>query len=142
MSLIANSQKLAAVKLIMDHAHCGLKEAKDYADTLQGGFQHFATNTANLDEQLLAVLRQGNKLTAIKYYKDVTGAGLAESKDYVENLMKNQGSSYVDQQNRNTDIKNIISSNAAENSPVKRFLIKLLIIIIIATALTYLMLKI
>jgi ribosomal protein L7/L12 len=143
LSLIANNQKIAAVKLIMDHAHCGLKEAKDYADELQTSVQKPITNPANLDEQLLAILSQGNKLNAIKCYKDATGAGLAESKDYVEKLIQNQIGNHVEQQSRDTDIKNIISNNATENSgPLKSFLVKLTIIILIAIALTYLMFKI
>ncbi|WP_426328391.1 hypothetical protein [Pedobacter sp. R-06] len=141
--LIANNQKNAAVKLIMDHAHCGLKDAKDYADGLQAGAQKPITKPANLDEQLLAILSQGNKLNAIKCYKDATGAGLAESKDYVEKLMQNQIVTNTAQQGRDTDIKNIISGNATENNgPLKSFLVKLTIIILIAIALTYLMFKI
>jgi len=141
--LIANNQKIAAVKLIMDHTHCGLKDAKDFADGLQAGAQKPITEPANLDEQLLAILSQGNKLNAIKCYKDATGAGLAESKDYVEKLMQNQIVTNAAQQGRDTDIKNIISGNATENNgPLKSFLVKLTIIILIAIALTYLMFKI
>jgi ribosomal protein L7/L12 len=143
LSLIASNQKIAAVKLIMDHAQCGLKEAKDYADGLQVGIQSPASSATNLNEQLFVILSQGNKLNAIKYYKDATGAGLAESKDYVENLMENQTGSNSIQQNRNTDIKNIIANNAIENSgALKSFIVKLLIVILIAVALTYLMFKI
>jgi|GEM_PF-4511553 len=141
--LIANNQKIAAVKLIKDHTHCGLKDAKDFADGLQAGAQKPIAEPANLDEQLLAILSQGNKLNAIKCYKDATGAGLAESKDYVEKLMQNQIVTNAAQQGRDTDIKNIISGNATENNgPLKSFLVKLTIIILIAIALTYLMFKI
>lgn len=143
LSLIANHQKIAAVKLIIDRTGCGLKEAKDYVDELQADVQVSAVDTFNLNEQLLAILRKGNKLQAIKRYKDATGAGLAESKDYVEKLMRNPIITNVAQQNRDTDIKNIISGNATENNgPLKSFLVKLTIIILIAIALTYLMFKI
>lgn len=143
LSLIANHQKIAAVKLIIDRTGCGLKEAKDYVDELQADVQVSAIGTANLNEQLLAILSKGNKLQAIKCYKDATGAGLAESKDYVEKLMQNQIGNNVAQQSRDTDIKNIISGNATENNgPLKSFLVKLTIIILIAIALTYLMFRI
>jgi ribosomal protein L7/L12 len=143
LSLIASNQKIAAVKLIMDHGHCGLKEAKDYADGLQTGARKPITDLDNLDEQLLAILSQGNKLYAIKCYKDATGVGLAESKDYVEKLMQNPIVTNVAQQSRDTDIKNIISGNATGNNrPLKSFLVKLTVIIIVAIALTYLMFKI
>lgn len=144
MSLIARNQKLAAVKLILDHAGCGLKEAKDYADGLEaGGSEEPMAIPANLNEEILAILSQGNKLSAVKHYKDATGAGLAESKEYVEKLMENQIGNNSLQLNRDTDIKNIIAHNAIENNrPVKRFMVKLVIIILIAIALTYLMFKI
>jgi len=139
-SLIANNQKILAVKLIIDNTSCGLKEAKDYIDGLQAGYSKTTVDLSNMDEQLLTILGQGNKLNAIKYYKDATGAGLAESKDYVENLMENRNGSNNIQQNRETDIKNIIAYNAIENNgALKNFLVKLLIIIFIAVALTYLM---
>lgn len=141
--LIANNQKILAVKLIIDHTRCGLKEAKDYIDSLQGGFQKPAINLNDLDAQVLAILSQGNKLSAIKHYKDATGLGLAESKEYVEKLMQYQVSGNITQQSRDTDVKNIISDNDRNNrNPLKSFLIKLLIIILVAAALTYLMFKI
>ncbi|WP_316829035.1 ribosomal protein L7/L12 [Pedobacter miscanthi] len=139
--LIAGNQKILAVKLIMDKTRCGLKEAKDYIDDLQIGFQKPASNPAHLDEEVLAILSQGNKLNAIKHYKDATGLGLAESKDYVEKLMHYKVIGNTVQQSRDTDIKNIIANNST-NNPFKKFLIKLLIIILIAIALTYLMFKI
>lgn len=141
--LIANNQKILAVKLIVDHTRCGLKEAKDYIDSLQGGFRRPTVNLNDLDAQLLAILSQGNKLSAIKHYKDATGSGLAESKDYVEKLMQYKVSGNTAQQSRDTDIKNIIADNARNNqSAHKNLLIKLLISILIAVALTYLMFKI
>ncbi|WP_025143027.1 ribosomal protein L7/L12 [Pedobacter jeongneungensis] len=141
--LIANNQKILAVKLIIDHTRCGLKEAKDYIDGLQVGFQKPTINPANLDDQVLAILSQGNKLNAIKYYKDATGLGLAESKDYVEKLMQHKvGGNHV-LESRDTDIKNIISgSSISHSNSLRSFLIKLLIIILTAIAITYLMFKI
>ncbi|WP_293307692.1 hypothetical protein [Pedobacter sp. UBA5917] len=141
--LIANNQKILAVKLIIDHTRCGLKEAKDYIDSLQVEFQKPAINANDLDTQVLAILSQGNKLSAIKHYKDATGLGLAESKEYVEKLMQYKVGGNTLQQSRDTDIKNIISDNTRNNqNPLKSFLIKLLIVILVAAALTYLMFKI
>nr|WP_132394806.1 ribosomal protein L7/L12 [uncultured Pedobacter sp.] len=140
---LSKNQKIAAVKVVKDHSGCGLKEAKDYVDALEEGVQHPINNPADLDTELLVILSQGNKLNAIKHYKDATGAGLAESKDYVERLMQFKPGSNTVQQSRDTDIKNIISENSGNNqNPLKNFLIKLVLIILIATALTYLMFKI
>lgn len=140
---LSKNQKLAAVKVIKDLSGCGLKEAKDYVDGLAGVVQQPVTKIADLDAELLIILNQGNKLKAIKHYKDATGLGLAESKDYVEKLMQFKVSGTMAQQSRDTDIKNIIAENARNNqNPLGNFLIKLFIIILVAAALTYFMFKI
>ncbi|MBT5017664.1 ribosomal protein L7/L12 [bacterium] len=37
-------------------------------------------------QEILDSIRQGNKIQAIKIFRDVTGAGLKESKEFVEEL--------------------------------------------------------
>jgi hypothetical protein len=44
-----------------------------------------------LDAQLLGLLRQGHKIQAIKVYRDASGVGLADAKDYVEALARSHG---------------------------------------------------
>jgi hypothetical protein len=39
-----------------------------------------------MDQQIVELLRSGQKIQAIKLYREQTGAGLKESKDYVEGL--------------------------------------------------------
>jgi ribosomal L7/L12-like protein len=39
-----------------------------------------------LDRQIVELMRSGRKIEAIKVYREQTGAGLKESKDYVEGL--------------------------------------------------------
>lgn len=41
---------------------------------------------SQLEEQILDLCRQGKKIEAIKLYKESTGIGLRESKDYVDQL--------------------------------------------------------
>ncbi len=40
------------------------------------------------DDQLKALIVYGKKIEAIKKYRELTGAGLKEASDYVENLVK------------------------------------------------------
>jgi ribosomal protein L7/L12 len=47
-----------------------------------------AHDTAIADPQLLALLQQKQLISAIKRYRDLTGAGLKESKDAVEALQR------------------------------------------------------
>ncbi|MBB6239612.1 ribosomal protein L7/L12 [Pedobacter sp. AK013] len=139
---LSRNQKVAAVKVVKDHSGCGLKEAKDYVDALEEGVNQPVNNLADLDAALLVILSQGNKLNAIKHYKDVTGLGLAESKDYIEKLMQFKVSGNMMQQSRDTDIKNITANATNNQNSPKNFLIKLLIIILIAAALAYFLVKI
>lgn len=44
-----------------------------------------------VDERILAVARQENKIAAIKLCRELTGLGLAEAKDHVENLVSGGG---------------------------------------------------
>jgi len=41
-----------------------------------------------LVEQIVESLKQGNKIQAIKDYRDATGAGLKESKDVIDSLIQ------------------------------------------------------
>lgn len=44
-----------------------------------------------LSPQIQAALRRGNKIEAIKIYRELTGVGLAEAKQAVENLESRLG---------------------------------------------------
>ena len=46
-------------------------------------------NIKELNEQILRLCAKNLKLNAVKLYKDTMDAGLAESKDYVDNLVAN-----------------------------------------------------
>lgn len=96
-SLIAQNRKLEAVKLVYDETKCGLKEAKDFVDNFQynSSFSSDGNTTAAIpginsyvETEILSLLAKGKKLEAVKLYKDHTGAGLQESKTYVENLQR------------------------------------------------------
>lgn len=46
---------------------------------------------SGLEEEVLDLLRKGQKLKAVKLYKDTKGVGLKESKDYVDQLAEAYG---------------------------------------------------
>ena len=48
---------------------------------------------ADLEQQVLALLDQGQKIAAVKLYKDQTGVGLAEAKEAVEAMQAGAGPS-------------------------------------------------
>jgi len=42
---------------------------------------------ANVPAPVIDALQKGNKITAIKHYREATGAGLKEAKDFIEEIM-------------------------------------------------------
>ncbi len=84
-ALISEDRKLEAVKYVMDQAKIGLLEAKNFVDELSNKED---ANSADIDlmEQIKTFLKQNKKIEAVKLVKSVTGMGLKESKDFVENI--------------------------------------------------------
>jgi ribosomal protein L7/L12 len=46
----------------------------------------YVDNPGMADSRIIALIKKGNKLEAIKAYRDLTNAGLAEAKDAVEKI--------------------------------------------------------
>jgi ribosomal protein L7/L12 len=87
--LLSENRKVEAIKLVMDTTHIHLKEAKDFIDnykTANVSTSNEAAPRRDIDTEILKLLANGNKLAAVKLYKDATGLGLADSKDYVDQL--------------------------------------------------------
>jgi ribosomal protein L7/L12 len=93
-ALLAGGNKIAAIKRLRELTGLGLKEAKDYVEglPLSGAIPALPPSanvalaaSADLSEvHLLA--QQGQKIAAIKRYRELTGVGLKEAKDYVDRL--------------------------------------------------------
>lgn len=97
-ALLAQDQKLLAVKVVKDETNCSLKEAKDYVDQLEQP-KRTPSFTGKVDDELRALLANNRKIEAIKLYKEHSGLSLAACKDYVENLdtYKTSSSTTIDQ---------------------------------------------
>ncbi len=101
--LVKNNQKIDAIKLYREITGQGLKESKDAIEKLERGEPLQITQTQvqnsqsefspeNFQEQLPQIqdlIRQGNKLEAIKLYREISGSGLKEAKDVIEALQTN-----------------------------------------------------
>ncbi|WP_461206733.1 ribosomal protein L7/L12 [Clostridium sp. DL1XJH146] len=44
----------------------------------------------NVNIEVLELIREGKKIKAIKKYRELTGIGLKEAKEYIDNLSENQ----------------------------------------------------
>jgi len=99
---IARGAKIEAVKLYREATGLGLAESKDAVEELERTLGRASSETSRLlttprpvpppptgmtpekHAAVLDALRRGNKIEAIKHFRDATGFGLAESQDAVE----------------------------------------------------------
>jgi ribosomal protein L7/L12/sugar lactone lactonase YvrE len=98
--LVQSGQKIEAIKRYRQLTGAGLAEAKDAVERLERGeglsIQHTSiggmTGASNDEQRNAAVtevkrlLREGNKIAAIKVFREAFGVGLKEAKDAVEDL--------------------------------------------------------
>jgi ribosomal protein L7/L12 len=90
--LLAQGDKIEAIKLYRGATGSGLQEAKEALESMEWGesLAHpqspVKTAPAELEAQLSALLAQGKKIDAVKLYRQATGLGLKESKDAVDLL--------------------------------------------------------
>ncbi len=100
--LVREGKKIEAIKLFRGLTGAGLKEAKDVIDRMDRGDVSTAANYAATAgpleitsstpdhagqiEKIGRLLKAGNKIEAIKVYRETFGVGLKEAKDAVEKL--------------------------------------------------------
>ncbi len=94
--LIRQGRTLEAIKVYREQTGAGLKEAKEAVEALASGNSVPPTSTSpepanGLQHDVLVLLRAGQKIAAIKLYRDKTGSGLAEAKNAVEALARQNG---------------------------------------------------
>lgn len=66
-------------------------EIKQIKITLDAIVEHLGISSSkpeNIDDELADLINRGKKVKAIKRYREVTGYGLKESKDYIDNLFE------------------------------------------------------
>ena len=97
--LAAEGQKLEAIKLLREATGVGLAEAKAGVEAIErgnlitfsgsdgtpGGLSH------EIEQQLLRLVQEGQKIQAIKLYREHTSSGLKEAKEFVESLAAQRG---------------------------------------------------
>jgi len=93
VALLRDGRKIEAIKLYRDLTGAGLKEAKDAVESLEreGSASSPRGQSSGEDADILDLLRAGQKIRAIKLYRDKTGAGLAEAKNAIETLARKNG---------------------------------------------------
>ena len=95
-SLLIQGRKIEAIKLLKERSGIPLEAAKTAVDameklgTLGTTTLSITTNTTTLSQQdsaeIQRLIRQGEKIEAIKLIRDRTGLGLKEAKDVADRL--------------------------------------------------------
>lgn len=103
---LAKGNKIVAIKIFREMSSAGLKEAKEAVEEVEPLLRYgreealirlnekladfpFATaeSISAIDIQMVAdELEKGKKINAIKLYREMTGVGLKEAKDFVDQL--------------------------------------------------------
>jgi ribosomal protein L7/L12 len=99
LSLAREGRKIEAIKLYREQTGAGLKEAKDAIERLVATGRLPATESETVapdpsdafESRLLDLLRAGQKIEAIKEYRQRTRAGLKDAKESVEALAAQHG---------------------------------------------------
>ncbi len=83
--IISKDGKLQAIKYVMEYTYVGLKDAKDFVE-------NFIDNKpaeifeGDVLQHVKNLLKNHQKIEAIKEVRENTGMGLQESKDFVDNI--------------------------------------------------------
>jgi ribosomal protein L7/L12 len=89
-SVIAEGNKIDAIKLFRELTGAGLAEAKEAVEALQAGRPIRGIGIQSLSDEdvneIQAAIFAGNKIEAIKVVRAATGMGLKGAKDFVESL--------------------------------------------------------
>jgi len=102
--LLARRQKIEAIKVVREVTNWGLKETKDYVDSMEasGGLAPYSDSVsygstprvptsqteipADVMRKVQDLLARRQKIEAIKVVREVTNWGLKEAKDFVDGL--------------------------------------------------------
>jgi ribosomal protein L7/L12 len=94
LALVQAGKKIDAIKLYRQWTGLGLKEAKDAIEALEAEHPvQFSSATSLLSTRLSSVhaaVQAGDKIEAIRLYREVTGSSLAEAKAAVEKMLADQ----------------------------------------------------
>ncbi len=83
--LLAKGKKIEAIKTVRRLTGMNLTEAKAYVDSLEKpDSPHVSQETLEAEVRLLLLKKR--KIEAVKKVREMTGWGLKESKDFVDNL--------------------------------------------------------
>ena len=90
-NLVDQGRKVEAVKRVRELTDWGLKEAKDYVDSLARSTSPSMDSAVGVSRETLEfevreLLARDRKIDAIKKVRELTNWGLKEAKDFVDSM--------------------------------------------------------
>jgi ribosomal protein L7/L12 len=91
-ALLGEGQKIQAIKLYRERTGVGLRQAKEAVEAIERGESLPSPETVeeSFERELIGLLDQGQKIQAIKLYRERTGVGLKEAKDAVDVIQRRE----------------------------------------------------
>ena len=86
---LASGDKIAAIKRYREETGFGLAEAKAAVESLDAGgsfTERVRPDDSELTDQIVGLLGRGEKIEAVKLYRNQFGGGLKEAKEAVERI--------------------------------------------------------
>ena len=83
---LAAGEKIEAIKLLREATGLGLAEAKDAVERMEREPGEGATPSPAVPPTVRAALMAGNKIEAIRLYREAMGGGLKDAKEAVERI--------------------------------------------------------
>ena len=99
VSMLQQGRKIDAIRMYREQTGAGLREAKNAVEALERGEHLPAAARAagsvgvrgDLKADLWALIQDGQKMEAIKFYREQTGCGLKHAKDAVDAVGREHG---------------------------------------------------
>jgi ribosomal protein L7/L12 len=85
-NILAHGRRIAELERKVSELYRRLGQAEPAGFTTEEGFSEPASVVAAGDPRLIELIQSGKELEAVKLYRELTGVGLAESKDAVDQL--------------------------------------------------------
>jgi ribosomal protein L7/L12 len=89
--LLDHGRRIAELERKVSELYERLGRAEPSGFSTDSGFSEPASVAASEDPRVIELLGSGQKIQAIKLYRELTGVGLAEAKDAVEQLERMHG---------------------------------------------------
>ena len=84
--LLDHGRRIAELERKVSELYKRLGQAEPSGFGDDSGFSESASVAASEDPRVIELLQSGNQIQAIKLYRELTGVGLAEAKDAVDQL--------------------------------------------------------